>query len=184
MSTSLRRTVGALLGAAAVLVVAGWYDTVVLHSILVTGGNSFDMTQTAVALPVGYLLIAAGLLGIALLARWADSRLVDLAYLLVGAFFAFLFTLVWTVAVSVNGAPPVLPDPLPSFLGQTLTTTESGTLNAVAIIGAAMLLVGASRLVLSLRHRPARGTASARPAIGAPPTPAEAPEAVVGHGPT
>jgi hypothetical protein len=156
MSIHRQRTVAAILGAALVLVVAWWFDTDLLAAVLRTGGNTFDVTQTAFALPAGYLTVAAGVFSVALLARWADSRLVDVGYALVGAFFAFLFTLVWTVAVSKNGAPPVLPDPLASFLGQTLTATETGTLNAVALIGAAMLVVGIADLGLALRRRPTR----------------------------
>jgi len=158
----------AILGAAIVLVVAGWYDTVLLHSVLVTGGNTFDVTQTAFALPAGYLIVAAGAFSVALLARWADSRLVDIGYVLVGAFFAFLFTLVWTVGVSKNGAPPVLPDPIASFLSQSFTATESGTLNTVALIGTAMLLVGIADLGLALRRQPTR-EARVADAPGSPP---------------
>ena len=169
------RVLGALVGAAAVLVVAWWYDTAVMPAVQRAQAASFDMTQLAAALPVGYLLIAAGTLGIALLARWASSRLVEVVYVVVGTFWAFLFTVVWTVAAGENGAPPVLPDPLASALGQMYAAAETGPLNAVALIGAAMLLIGAGRLALSLRHRPvpvtgADGTGvETRPSLVGPP---------------
>lgn len=156
MSQSLQRILVALFGAAAVLIVAAWIDAVLLHSILVTGGTAFGEVPTSIALPVGYLLVIAGVLVIARLAGSARSRLVEIVYVVVGVFWDFLFTLVWTVAaVSANAAPPVLPDPLASAIGQTYTATEEGPLHAVALIGAAMVVAGASRLALSLRHRPA-----------------------------
>lgn len=145
------------------LVVAGWYDTTLMASVQRTEAATFDITQTTIALPVGYLLIAAGVLVISLLARWADSRLVDVVYLVVGAFLTLLFSFVWTLAASVNGAPPVLPDPLASFISQAYTTTEIGPLNAVAIIGAGLLLVGVTSMVQVLRRRRTRtATATAR----------------------
>lgn len=153
MGGRMGRTVVALLGAGAVLVVIGWFDTDVVRAVQRTQATTFDMTQSAIALPVGYLAIAGGILLIGLFARWADSRLVDVVYALGGAVLAFLFTLVWTVAVSVNGAPAVLPDPLPSWVGNLWTTAENGPLDAVAIVGAGMFLIGVSSLILALRAR-------------------------------
>jgi hypothetical protein len=156
MSSHRQRTVVAVLGTALVLLVAGWFDNVLMAAVRRTEGTTFDITQTASALPVGYMLIAAGTLAILVLARRADSRLVDVVYVVVGGFLTLLFTLVWTLAASINGAPPVLPDPLASFIGQAYTTAETGPLNAVAIIGAAMLVVGIADLGLALRRRPTR----------------------------
>jgi hypothetical protein len=151
------RMVVALLGAAAVLIAAWWFDTDVMQAVLQAEDSTFDVTQTAVALPVGYLMIAAGVLVVALLGRWADSRLVALIYALTGAFFAFLFTLVWALASGKNEAAPILPQPLAAFLGNVWTSTESGQLHAVPVLGAAMFLVGAASLTVSLRRRPNTG---------------------------
>ena len=154
MSSHRQRTVVAILGAAIVLVVAAWYDTNVLASVIRTQGSTFDLTQTKFALPAGYLIVATGVLSVALLTRRADSRLVDVVYVAAGGFLTLLFTLVWTLAATINGAPPVLPDPLASLMDQAYTTAETGTLNAVAIIGAAMLVVGLADLGIALRRRP------------------------------
>lgn len=171
MSSHRARSVVAILGAVGMLMAAAWYDTNVLAAVIRTQGTTFDVTQTAIALPAGFILVAVGVFGVALLARGADSRVVDVVYALIGAFFAFLFTLMWTVAASVNDAPPVLPDPLPSFIGQTYTATENGTLNAVAVIGAAMLVVGLANLGRALRRRPTReaSVAARTGAAGTPP---------------
>lgn len=154
MSSHRQRTVAAVLGAAVVLLVAGWFDTVLMAAVQRTEAATFDITQTATVLPVGYVLIAAAVLAVLVLARRADSRLVDLVYAVAGGFLTLLFTRVWTLAATINGAPPVLPDPLASFIDQAYTTAETGPLDAVAIIGAAMLVVGLTDLGLALRRRP------------------------------
>jgi len=154
MARGRQRTVAAVLGAALVLLVAGWFDNILMAAVRQTEATTFDITQTATVLPIGYVLIAAAVLAVLVLARRADSRLVDVAYAVAGGFLTVLFTLVWTLAATINGAPPVLPDPLASFIDQAYTTTETGPLNAVAIIGAAMLVVGLADLGLALRRRP------------------------------
>ena len=88
-----------------------------------------------------------------LLAWWARSLLVGLAYVLVGAFFAFLVAFVWTIAAQVNDAPSVLPEPIAVFLSQVYLHAESGPLNADAIIGAGMLLIGLTTIRQVLRSR-------------------------------
>ena len=136
------------------LLAAWWFDTDVMQAVLQAEQSTFDMTRSAIALPAGYLMIATGVLVVALLARWADSRLVALAYAVAGAFLVFLVTLVWTLASGNNGAGPILPEPLASFLGNAWTSTESGQLHAVPVLGAAMFLVGAASLAVSMRRRP------------------------------
>ena len=167
MSSRRQRTVAAVLGAVLVLLVAGWFDNILMAEVRQREAATFDITQTATVLPIGYVLIAAAVLAVLVLARRADSRLVDVAYAVAGGFLTVLFTLVWTLAATINGAPPVLPDPLASFIDQAYTTAETGPLNAVAIIGAAMLVVGLADLGLALRRRPSPGI-SVAPAAEAP----------------
>lgn len=149
---SVRKLV-ALLGAAAVLGIAGWVDTVVILGIQRSSAQTFDVSQIAWALPFGYLTIAAAVLVIGLLARWAQSGLVGLVYALVGAFLAFLFPILWLWAAGVNGATPFLPEPIATFITEVYSNLEQGPLNAVAIIGAGMLLVGLATIGHALRHR-------------------------------
>ena len=169
MTVRLLRVVGAFLGAAAMLAVAAWFDTTMMSV-------SETPTGFAIALTVTYVLSAAAILALALLARWGASPLVDVGYALVGAFFAVLQGLAFTLAASVNGAPPVLPDPLASFLSQAYVATEAGVPNVVALMGAGMLVVGATRIGLALRRRATRtvtaavGTGDAD--VEAAPTPA------------
>jgi hypothetical protein len=161
VSRQSTRKLVALLGAAAVLVIADWVDTVMVTGIRLSSGQTFDVSQMEWALPFGYLTVAAGGLAIVLLARWAQSVLVGLVYALVGAFFAFLFPIIWLWAAGVNGATPVLPGPIVTFLTDVYINTEQGSLNAVAIIGAGMLLVGLASIGYALRNRasPAPGGA-------------------------
>jgi hypothetical protein len=146
------RKLVALLGAAVVLVIAGWVDTVVMVGIHRTSSATFDIIQIAWAVPFGYLTIAAAILVIGLLARWARSVLVGLAYALIGAFLAFLFPINWLWTAETNGAPPILPAPVATFVNEVYSHAEQGPLNAVAIIGAGMLLVGLASIGYELRH--------------------------------
>jgi hypothetical protein len=149
---SIRKLV-ALAGAAAVLVIAAWIDTVAMAGIQRRSSQTFDITEIAVALPFGFLTVAGAVLATALLARWARSVLVGAVYALVGAFLAFLFPIVWLWAASVNGATPVMPAPIATFVNDVYLNLEQGPLNAVAIIGAGMSLAGVASIGSALRHR-------------------------------
>lgn len=141
---------------AAIIVVAAWLDTDVMQGLRQREAATYSVTERALVQPLGYLAITGGIL------RWCSLRggrdlLFGLAYVLVGAFFAFLVTFlvtfVWTVAAQVNDAPSVLPEPIAVFLSQVYLHAESGPLNAVAIIGAGMLLIGLATIGLGLRSR-------------------------------
>jgi hypothetical protein len=153
MSDRTSRTLVALLGGAAILVAAARLDTDVLQGLQQRDAATFDITGRALAQPLGYLAIAGGILALGFLAWWARSLLVGLAYLVLGAFFAFLVTLVWTVAAQVNDAPSVLPEPIAVFLSQVYRQAEGGPVHAVAIIGAGMLLIGLATIRQVLRSR-------------------------------
>ncbi len=71
------------------------------------------------------LVAAAGVLAVTSLARWSRSLLVGIAYALVGAFVAFLFTFVWQFSALINGAPPVLPRPIAQLVSTTAPEVES-----------------------------------------------------------
>ncbi|HVA86817.1 MAG TPA: hypothetical protein VNF73_10945 [Candidatus Saccharimonadales bacterium] len=153
MSGPTIRMLVALLGGAAILVVAAWLDTAVLLGIEHRVAATFDTTEWALALPAARVATAGSILALALLAWWARSLRVGLAYVVVGAFFAFLGSLNVLFATAVNGAPPVLPEPIATFLGQVYLHAEYGPLNAPAVIGAGMLLIGLATIGLSLRSR-------------------------------
>lgn len=147
------RNVIAIVGAGLVLGLVGWLDTVVVEGIRQRSSQTFDITGIAWALPFGYLAIAGGGAAIVLLARWAQSVTVGLVYALGGAFLVFLFPILWFWAASVNGAAPLLPGPIATFVNEVYAHAESGPLNAVAILGAAMLLAGLATIGSALRHR-------------------------------
>ena len=152
----------ALVAAAGILVLAGWLDGQVFVEIRRREASTFDISQLAWTLPVGYVAVAAGVLAVTGLALWSRSLLVGVAYALVGAFFAFLFTIVWQFSASINGAPPVLPPPIAQLVGTLDAWGAQGPLNAWSIIGAGMLLAG-----LATISRVVRGRTAARP-LGAP----------------
>ncbi len=141
----MRRTVVALLGAAAMLVVAAWYDAAVVPT-LQTQGARFDPQQMpAISLPVGlgYVVVAAGVVLLALLARWAGSRPVDFAYALAGVVSAVVATISWVGVVGVMGARPV---------------------DALLVLGAAMCFIGLNDL--RMRRRRTAGAPTSPPVLG------------------
>ena len=164
MSPGWARKLVTLAGAGLVLVVVGWLDTVVMVGIQRDSQTTFDISQIVWALPLGYLAVAAALLVVGLLARWVNSAFVGLVYALVGAFLTFMFPIEWQLAAEINGAAPLLPGPLASFVNEAYLRTEQGPLNAVAIVGAGMLLVGLASIGLALRHgRPVSASADVPP---------------------
>ena len=154
----------AFVGAAVILVVVGWLDAVVIVAIQRRSAQSFDVTGIGWALPFGYLILAGAILAIALLGRWAASVLVGVAYAIVGAFLTFLFPITWFLAAGVNGATPVLPEPIATFISNIYFNVEQGPLNAIAILGATLLLVGLATIGQAVRKRvPAMTTGPAVP---------------------
>jgi len=129
----MRRTVPALLGAVALLVAAAWYDADVAPTLRQAQALPFDQRQAEISVPVGlgYITAAAGVLLVALLVRWADSRRVDILYALAGASCAVLGSILWTPAGASYGTPPV---------------------EAVTAGGVALCLVGLGDLAIR-RHR-------------------------------
>lgn len=153
MSRRWARNLLAVLGAGLILGLAGWLDTVVIAGIRQRSGQTFDITAISWALPFGYLAIAGAGSASVLLARWAHSVLVGLVYALAGAFLTFLFPILWLWTGSINGAPPLVSGPIATFLAEIYAHEETGPLNAVAIIGAMMLLAGLGVIGSALRHR-------------------------------
>lgn len=140
-----RRTVVALVGGAVVLAVGAWYDAVVGPTLRQPQGAAFDPNQPGVSVPVGlgYIAMAAGVVLVALLVRWADSRPVDVTYGIVGAACAVLGAILWSGGAYVQGAPPV---------------------SATAVVSVAMWFVGLSDL--ALRRRRASGAPTSPPIRG------------------
>ena len=85
--------------------------------------------------------------------RWARSGLVGSVYAIVGALLVFLGPINWIWAATINGADPILPGPITTLVNSLYINAEQGPLNAVAIIGAGMLLIGIASVVDAMRHR-------------------------------
>lgn len=146
------RAAAAVLGAGGVLWVSAWLDHVWLAGLQRQAGASFDPTGVIWALGVGALVVAGAVLLLAILAWRSRSVAVSMVYAVVGAFFTFLPTLLWQFSASVNGAPPVLPQPVADVVNEVYQASV-GPLDAVETVGAGMLIVGVAGLARSLRGR-------------------------------
>jgi hypothetical protein len=153
MSNSGRALI-AIVAAAAVLLLARWLDAVWLRDLQRQTGITFDPTSGFYAWPVVTLAAAGGVLLLSLLAWRARSVLVGVIYAVVGGFLVFLPAIGWNLAAEVNGAPPILPQPIASAIGQLYAWTQ-GPANAVAVVAAGMLLIGLAVIVLASRGRSA-----------------------------
>jgi hypothetical protein len=101
--------------------------------------RTFDVGPVLPIRALGYLLVAGGSLAIGAIAWRLRSLSLGIAYIVVGTFFAFLDTLTWKLAAEINGATPVLPQPVASSIAD-IYLWQNGLLNAVPIIGAATLV--------------------------------------------
>jgi hypothetical protein len=165
MQIQARRSLVAALVALLVLLIAHWFDA----GVLVDARNGFSYTYDPVALvdltAIAHILTAAGVVAIALAGWRSRSLAVGIGYAVVGGFLVFLPPLIWLVAVSVNGACPVAPQPIADTLWSWDSTLETGRTGAVFILAAAMFLTGVavSWSVLQGRHDAA---AAVEPVIG------------------
>jgi hypothetical protein len=150
------RRVSAILGALMVLFVAGLVDNITLKAIAEGG----DVSAGAWGQLFGYAFIASGILLLSHLSRAITSLLVSVIYLVVGGFFALLFVVyAITIGIYDTGFPLTFPG---SWLQDLYVGLERGPVNALAIIGAAMVLIGLPGIVVALHdRRPAPASAPA-----------------------
>jgi hypothetical protein len=156
MSGRIGRPIIGLVAAVAILLFAAWFDWHVLFSIERQQATTFDIRPFAWAAPFGYLVAAAGVLALAVLAWWSRSLLVAVVYVLVGAFFAFLYTLEWIFSATHNSAPPIFPHPIADFISNVAINwlgLDFAPTHAVSVIGAGMFLAGLGALGRAIRQR-------------------------------
>jgi hypothetical protein len=101
---------------------------------------------------LGWLAAQASVLLLGVLAWRSRSVLVGVAYVVPGAFLAFLPAIVWRFAAEINGSPPVLPKPIANWVSQ-FYFSSNGPLGAVQLIGAGMLVIGLLVLGRAARDR-------------------------------
>jgi hypothetical protein len=145
------RTIVALLIVALLVAFVAWFDNGFLAGAEQEAARSFRMAGYALWLSVGYLVVAGSVLAVAVAARWAGSLWVGIVYSLVGAFFAFLRAIYFGPAGSASGAPSILPAALARLVADTYQST--GPLDATAILGAGLLIVGVGTIVWVVRQR-------------------------------
>jgi hypothetical protein len=162
------RSLVALVGAALVIAIATWFDTVFLNEAIARARPTFDMSGIGVMISAGAMLVAGSVLLVGVLAWRAASVVVGIVYAVVGAFIVGLPWVVMNLAFGINDAPPVLPEPLSVVLADIYFRIADGSLNAVGTIGAAMLIAGMAALVRWQRDRVAanRGIETLAPAAG------------------
>ena len=150
MAADTRRTVVALVGGAVAVIVAGWYDAYVVPNLRSGPDPNLGgaLGANAVAVGAGYVAVAASIVILALLVRRTHSRTVDVVYVVAGAGMAVVGPMTWAPAADITGAPP---------------------LNALAVLGLALLLIGLGDLRGALWVRPrlssAAGTAPGVPHV-------------------
>ena len=148
MAAHTRRTLVTLVGGAVAVIVAGWYDTYVVPNLksgpVADLGGAFGSNTVAVG--AGYVAVAASVLILALLVRRTHNRSVDVVYAVGGAAMAVVGPVTWAPAPNIAGVPP---------------------LNALAVLGFALLLIGVGDLRGALWVRP-DGSASAGTPKGMP----------------
>lgn len=154
MQIRARRSLVAAVVALLVLLIAHWFDA----GVLVDARNGFSYSYDPVPLvdltAIAHIVTAAGVVAIALAGWRSRSLAVGIGYAVVGGFLVFLPPLIWSVAVSVNGASPVAPQPIANALWSWDSTLETGRIGAVFTLAAAMLLTGVAVIwsVLQGRH--------------------------------
>jgi hypothetical protein len=163
ISSRASRTLVALVGAAAIIAIARWLGGDVIAGVQQRAGADFDPTPAAVAVSLGFLMIAAGALLIVFLARRAPYPEVGVLYAAGGAFLTCLFPLTWFLTVH-GDSPAILTGPIADFLDSLWTKTQQGPLGAVPILGAVMFLVGLLTIGSIVRNR-----GHAVPAVAASP---------------
>lgn len=167
MMIRLGRVLVAALVALLALVIAQWFDAGVLADAQRRVAVTFNYGSLPYLMSVAHLLTAAGVLALALAARWSRSLLIAVGYAVVGGFLVFLPAMVTTFAVSVNGAPTLAPEPIATTLSNWFFTVAEGLTGAVFTLGAAMLLSGLA-VIGSILRWPRSAARAASPATAQP----------------
>jgi hypothetical protein len=163
-----RRALLAALVALLALLIAYWFDSGVLADAQKRAGYTFDMGWFMELAGVAHIVTAAGVVAIALTCWRSRSLVVGIGYVVVGGFLVFLPALTWTIGVSVNGAPPLVPQPIASTLGQWYSTLATGVTGAFYTLAAAMFLSGLAVVGTVLLTKRGRASAVASTAEQAP----------------
>jgi hypothetical protein len=153
-----------------VLLVAQWYDAGVLVEVKQRVSIHFEISPFLNGLSLAYTLTGAGAIAIAIAAWWARrdaagtavAGVVGAAYVLVGGFLAALPALFGWLALGINGAPTVAPEPIARFLSDRYFDVSQGVTGSVFTLGGVMLVAGVA-LVASLAVDAVRARATPAP---------------------
>jgi hypothetical protein len=142
MSNRRSRLLVAALAPLVLIAIASWYDGTLLRDLRQTASATFDSGGLVFAMSIAHLLTVAGAVTVVGLSLWAHSRALGVAYALAGALLLFAASLAMVFATSVNGAPPIAPEPVVRFLGDLWDLAVPGQTGAVQTIAAAAVLAG------------------------------------------
>ena len=161
MSSAARAAI-AIVAAGVAVYVAGWFDGSFLTTVQRQSAADFDPNGLMLAMSLGSIAIMGSILALGVLAWRSREALVGAAYVLAGAFLAFLPVIVWRFAATINGAPPVLPQPISQPVSQ-FYSWSNGPLSAEQTVGAGLLIAGVLVFGRSYRDRTRRPVADAQP---------------------
>lgn len=119
---------------------AWWADNV--RDLQRHASATFDIGWSAWAVTLDYVIAVGGAFTVFWFLTSARSRLLAVGYVLVGGLLAFDAALIWTFGASINGAPPVAPEPVATLLNEIYVRLEFGPGVGPQVIGAGMLLAG------------------------------------------
>ncbi len=131
----------AVLAPIILLTLAAWWGGNV-RDMLRREASTFRIDWTVWAISLDYLLAGGGSLVAFFALRWSRSRILAVAYLLAGALLLFDPPLMWTYGASINGAPPVAPQPIATLLNEIYLRFDVGPGVAAQAIAAAMFVAG------------------------------------------
>jgi hypothetical protein len=156
MQIQIRRSLVAALVALVVLLIAHWLDAGVVEDARIRADVTYDPRPLVDLAAIAHIVTAAGVVAIAFAGWRSRSLAVGIGYAVVGGFLVLLPPLIWSFAAFVNGAPPVVPQPVANVLWSWDTALETGVTGAVFTIAAAMFLSGLAAIgsvLLATGHR-------------------------------
>ncbi len=164
--TPARALVAALVALMA-LIIAHWFDAGVLADAEIRAAHTYDYGPGFDLIGIAHIVTAACVVATAIVGWRSRSLVVGAGYAIVGGFLVFLPALFWALAMSVNGAPAVAPQPIASTLDSWYMTLAKGVTGSVYTVAAAMFLSGLAvvgSVLMTTRHGASGAASTAEPA--------------------
>lgn len=155
----------ALIVPVGLLAVGHWLDRDVLGYLVQRSGSTLDPRGEASGFAVAHLVAGGAAIAVFVALWWSRSVGLALLYVLGGGFLVLLPPLAAALAIGVNGAAPIAPEPIATFLADAwLGGIGSGVTGLAMTVGGAMVVSGVVVIGANLRL----GVAVAAPAVERP----------------